>query len=75
MVATVLSYTLATIAAVVLWLAGSKRYWWAWSIGLGSEVLWVWYSLMIHQPALLIMTGIYAASYGRNLWKMRQASG
>ena len=57
---------------VGMWLAGNRRRI-GWAIALGSEVLWVVYSLLLHQPALLPFCLMWGAVYWRNYrrWDIR----
>lgn len=59
---------IVTIVGVIGWYFVGKKYWWAWFIGLGAQVLWAIYATVSQQPAFYISVVLYTTIYGKNLW-------
>lgn len=59
---------IVTIVGVIGWYFVGKKYWWAWFIGLGAQVLWTIYATISQQPAFYISVILYTTIYGKNLW-------
>lgn len=52
-----MSWVLSITTILMLWLMGSKNIWGVY-IGLGANILWVYYALSIHEYGLLL--GVFA---------------
>lgn len=58
-----------SIVGIIGFLCVGQKWWWAWYINLGCQVLWVIFALSIHQYGLLIGTALYVGVFGRNAYK------
>lgn len=56
-----------------MYFAGRKL-WWAWLIGIATEILWSIYSIQTSQPGFLVFAIVYAVIYANNAWKWRSQS-
>jgi hypothetical protein len=66
MAAQVWSWLLMSVGVTGMYLAGRKL-WIGWAIGLGSQVLWLAYSIATRQWGFLVSCFIYGAVQLRNL--------
>lgn len=72
--AQVWSWLLMAVGVTGLYLAG-RRYWIGWAIGLGSQVLWLAYSISTRQWGFLVSCFVYGAVHLRNLIAWRVPAG
>jgi nicotinamide riboside transporter PnuC len=56
---------------LMLYLAG-RKVWWAWLIGLVSEVMWFSYSITTKQYGFIVGSVPYTWVYARNAWHWRR---
>lgn len=63
------SWLLTAVGVVGLYFAG-KKVWWAWTVGLSAQVLWLAYALTTEQYGFVVSAGAYGWVYARNarLW-------
>ena len=64
------SWVLAAFGVATMFFAGQRK-WWAWCIGLLTEALWIWYSIVTQQYGFIVAALAYMMVYFRNtiLWK------
>lgn len=65
------SWLLMAVGVTGLYLAG-RRSWIGWAIGLGSQVLWLAYSISTRQWGFLVSCLFYGAIHARNLYLWRR---
>jgi hypothetical protein len=63
-----LSYVLAAIGILGLWIAGSGNKW-GWTLGIFAQFLWAWYAISTKQYGFLISCAGYGFVYVRNFFK------
>jgi len=66
-------WVLSGLACVTLWLMGNKNVWGP-RIGLASQLLWAYYTIITKQWGLVPGMLLYAVIHARNLWRWRHAS-
>ena len=59
------SWALTVMGATTFWLAG-RKVWWAWYVGLITQVVWTAYSVATQQWGFLVGVVVYTAVYVRN---------
>ena len=59
------SWLLAAMGITTIFFAGKKK-WWAWIIGIVTETLWVYYSIVTKQYGFIIASLVYIAIYFKN---------
>lgn len=62
------SWILTAVGVFGLYLAG-RRSLWGWAIGLGSQVLWLAYSITTRQWGFLVSCFAYGGIHSLNLWR------
>lgn len=62
------SYILTVVGITGFVLVG-RRFWWAWYVNLGCQVLWFSYGFATHQFGFLLSSFFYAAVFGQNAWQ------
>jgi hypothetical protein len=67
------SWVLAAFGITTIFFAGKNK-WWAWTIGIFTETLWVWYSIVTDQYGFIVASFAYIAVYFKNTirWKREQ---
>lgn len=65
------SWLLTAVGVTGLYFAG-KKVWWAWTIGLGAQVLWLTYAIATEQYGFIVSAGAYGWVYGNNALKWRR---
>lgn len=66
------SYLLTAVGVFGLYLAG-KKVWWAWSVGIGAQVLWIAYAIATQQWGFIVSAIAYGWVYTRNFIIWREA--
>jgi len=59
------SWVLAVFGIATIFFAGRNK-WWAWTIGIFTETLWVGYSVVTEQYGFIFASFAYIAVYFRN---------
>lgn len=59
-------------AAIVLWLMGNGSAWGP-AIGLGGQVVWIYYVVLTKQYGLLPSVAVFTVVHARNYWKMHKS--
>ena len=59
------SWVLAALGVTTVIIAGRKK-WWAWPIGILTEALWVYYSIISEQYGFIVASFAYIIVYFRN---------
>ena len=59
------SWILTAVGVTGLYLAG-KKFWWAWYVGLGAQVLWLAYAISTEQYGFIVSAFAYGAVYLKN---------
>jgi hypothetical protein len=59
------SWVLAAFGIATVFFAGRNK-WWAWTIGIFTETLWVAYSIVTDQYGFIVASFAYIAVYFRN---------
>jgi hypothetical protein len=67
------SYVLMAFGVVGLFLIGSKKKI-GWSIGIGAQILWIWYAVVTHQWGFIISALVYGIMYTMGLVKFDKIS-
>ena len=62
------SWLLTLCGVTTFWLAG-RKVWWCWYIGLGTQALWLAYSLVTAQYGFLVGCALYTSIYAKNAIK------
>ena len=65
------SWILTGVGVLGLYLAG-RKFWWAWLIGLGAQVLWIAYAIATHQYGFIVSAVAYGWVYAKNARGWRQ---
>jgi uncharacterized membrane protein len=70
------SWVLAAFGVATIFFAGRNK-WWAWTIGIFTETLWVGYSLVTEQYGFIVASFAYIAVYFKNTvrWKRKAQEG
>lgn len=66
-----LPWVISIITIAVMLLIGNKI-WWAWLIGLGTQVLWIIASIWYGTWGYMLLTGFLIVIYTRNMLKWRR---
>ena len=66
------SWVLTAFGIFGLWVAGSGKSW-GWLIGLGIQVVWIWFAIATKQYGFIVSAIAYSIVYGRNYkkWKSK----
>lgn len=59
------SWALTAVGVTGLYFAG-KHKWWAWTMGLGAQVLWLAYAIATEQWGFIVSAGAYGTIYLKN---------
>lgn len=59
------SWVLAALGITTMFFAGRKK-WWAWPIGIITEILWVYYSYHTNQHGFIFASIVYILVYFKN---------
>ena len=59
------SWLLAAMGITTVFFAGRKK-WWAWSVGIVTECLWVYYSIITNQYGFIVASFAYIVVYFGN---------
>ncbi len=65
------SWLLAAMGITTIFFAGKKK-WWAWTIGIVTETLWVYYSIVTKQYGFIVASFVYIAIYFKNTRSWRK---
>ena len=67
------SWVLAAFGVATMFFAG-KRKWWAWTIGILTETMWIGYSILTEQYGFIVAALAYMIVYFKNTisWKREQ---
>ena len=60
---------LLTIMGCSTFLLAGKKVWWAWYLGLATQVVWVVYAILTVQYGFLLGVPLYGAVYAWNAYK------
>jgi nicotinamide riboside transporter PnuC len=63
-----MDWILTAVGLTCFWLAG-RKIWWAWYVGLTSQLLWAGYALSTRQYGFLLGVVAYSAVYTNNAIK------
>lgn len=61
-------WVVSAIGILGFHLAG-RRYWWAWYVNIGNQVLWGIFAIVTDQIGFLVSTLFYLAVFSNNAWK------
>lgn len=64
------SWVLALFGVATVFFAGRNK-WWAWGIGIVTEILWIWYSVVTEQHGFIFASLAYIAVYIKNTKRWR----
>lgn len=64
------SWLLTFVGVIGLYLAGSNRKI-GWLLGLGAQILWLWYGISTQQYGFVISAHVYGFVYLRNYMRWR----
>jgi len=67
------SWVLAAFGITTIFFAGRNK-WWAWTIGIFTETLWVWYSIVTDQYGFIVASFAYIAVYFKNTIRWKKQS-
>lgn len=65
------SWILAAMGITTIFFAGKKK-WWAWPIGIVTETLWIYYSIVTKQYGFIVASLMYIAIYFKNTKSWRK---
>lgn len=68
------SWILAAFGICTMFFAGKNK-WWAWIIGIATETMWVYYSIISNQYGFIIASLAYIAVYFKNTVSWRKNVG
>lgn len=70
------SWVLAAFGIATMFFAGQRK-WWAWTIGIFTETLWIFYSIVTDQYGFIVASFAYIAVYFKNTlrWKRKAQEG
>jgi hypothetical protein len=67
------SWVLAAFGIATVFFAGKNK-WWAWTIGIFTETLWVGYSIATEQYGFIVASFAYIAVYFKNTIRWKKVS-
>jgi hypothetical protein len=67
------SWVLAAFGISTVFFAGRNK-WWSWTIGIFTETLWVWYSIVTDQYGFIVASFAYIAVYFKNTIRWKRIS-
>lgn len=65
------SWILAALGVTTMFFVGRNK-WWAWSIGIFTELLWIIYSIITEQYGFIVASLAYIIVYFRNTISWRK---